>query len=62
MTPKEQGKIIVDEFYNIRTNSASNLSLFFAIKSALISVDYLIHATPSINSRPPNYQDNHHQK
>lgn len=57
MNPKEQAKTLIDEFYKIHSNSASDLTMKFAIKASLIAVDYLIHTTPSVNSRPPNYQD-----
>jgi hypothetical protein len=57
MNPKEQAKVMIDEFYKIHSNSASDLTMKFAIKASLIAVDYLIHTIPSVNSRPPNYQE-----
>ena len=57
MTPKEQAKLLIDEFYKVKSNSASEITKHFAIKEALIAVEYLVHCIPSVNSRPPNYQD-----
>ena len=31
--------------------------MHFAINSALLAVDYLIEVLPSVNGRPPNYQE-----
>ena len=57
MNPTEQAKLMVNDFYKIRSNSASDISMYFALQSSLLACDYLIETLPSINGRPPNYQE-----
>ena len=42
MEPKEKAKELVDKMYSVRTGSASELSLYFAKKCALIAVDEIL--------------------
>ena len=58
MTPKEKAKELVDRYFN-EISDVNPMSHFgnTVKQCALICVDEIITCTPSVNGRPPNYQD-----
>jgi len=71
MTPKIKAEELVKKCFNYTSNWTSTNKLYKeptavfesgmkkgrAIQCALIAVEELINCTPSVNGRPPNYQD-----
>lgn len=58
MTPKEKAKQLYDKMeFETKYNSQPSTVDVMCKKLALVCVDELISCLPSINGRPPNYQD-----
>ena len=63
MTEEDKAKELVERFSNITRPMSRNNTLEIHIhpehakQSALLCVDEIISCTPSVNGRPPNYQD-----
>tara|TARA_R110001606_G_scaffold4333_1_gene20202 strand:- start:473 stop:703 length:231 start_codon:yes stop_codon:yes gene_type:complete len=57
MTAKEKAKKLLWEYLPLINGWENKEKTTLAKKLALIGVDELVDCLPSINGRPPNYQD-----
>jgi hypothetical protein len=58
MTPKEKADELVKKMYIVHSNSASDITLYFAKRSALFAVDEIIkECCKSSEKKDAKYQD-----
>jgi hypothetical protein len=58
MTPKEKAKQLVDKMYAVHSNSASDITYYFAKQCALIAVDEIIKSNYKVLSGvKPSFYD-----
>ncbi len=59
MTPREKADELVKRMYAVRSNSASDITLYFAKQSALVAVDEILDAIDWHEYEVPNNQLEH---